>query len=307
VPGESEVRKISLVISSLIISNIAIANICEKWTTPVKTGQHTRALSEVSGLATSMLKKDHYIWANDSGSDPILHASMADGIITKSVDLRNFSNRDFEAVEQGVCPNSINESCIFVSDTGNNSGFRPKSKIAVFREVDFWNSSSIQPILIKEFRTRKNFEAMVINENGEAILFSKNKSGRSEMFKLNFLNNRSDLVQTGTLDMNYILEGHPSEDMRITDASYSKENGTILLLTYGDIIEVSAQNIFENTNILQWVEGKDYKRIKSPKNANLTQKETVAYSTDQDNFIISSESESSWLPPPAIYQYSCVK
>jgi hypothetical protein len=301
------VRKISLILSSLVISNIAIANICENWTTPIKTGQHTRALSEVSGLATSTIKKGHYIWANDSGSDPILHASMADGIITKSVDLKKFSNRDFEAVEQGVCPNSINESCIFVADTGNNSGFRPKSKVAVFREIDFWNNSSIQPILLKEFRTRKNFEAMVINDNGEAILFSKNKSGRSEMFKLNFLDNKSDLLQTGTLDMNYILKNQNPKDMRITDASYSTKNGTILLLTYGDIVEVSAQNIFDNTNISQWVQGKDYKIIKSPKNASLTQKETVAYSTDQENFIISSESESSWLPPPAIFQYSCVK
>jgi hypothetical protein len=304
---EQYMFKLSLVILVLLRTNISIASICAQWDKPSKVGEHSKEILEASGVATSINKKEYYIWLNDSGNPELLFASKSNGIITKTVKLSNFTNYDFEAVEQGPCPSDKKKSCLFVADIGNNLRIRPKSKIAVFLEDDFWNQDKIEPILVKRFRSFKNFEAMIINKEGEAHLFSKTKTGVSKIYKLNFIENSTKLTEVSSLDMTNVMKDHTLNDMQITDAAYSSIKDTILILTYKDIIEVRAQNIFNNINSSRWVKGRDYNLIKFPKDKNLIQMETIAYSSMSNRIIISSETESSNLPPPPIVEFNCQK
>lgn len=272
--------------------------ICPEWNA-TRVGQlDRRALDEASGLTTSKLKKGMFIWSNDSGGQSALFATDASGKLQKSVQLSGFRNEDYEALEAGPCPNNAADSCLYVGDIGDGMGWRSTFKIGIFKESDFWSKSSISPIKVIDFKYpggANNAEAMVVTADAEVLIFTKTE-GSSQIFAINSTSGK--IVKVAQLDLTKHIGQARGKDARLTDASISSDGDKVLLLTYGDIMEISLKAV-TGISSRNWKKGVDYNIIRGP---GLPQQETISYVND-NSFIVSTESPDG--DSPAIYSYTC--
>lgn len=273
--------------------------ICPNWNVK-KVGELDKGIiDEASGLITSALHHNKYIWVNDSGAEPFLYASGMNGKVIKRTLLLNFPNTDFESLASGPCPLSRGESCIYVGDIGSGRGSRTSLKIGIFKERDFWILDSIQPEYVIETKYPagvNNAEALVVTPNGRILLFSKSE-GQTQIFNL-APNGRMDLFSV--INLEKMLAGARGKGPFITDASISPEGDKLLMLSYGDIIEVKLRALFGAPQEY-WKPGFDFAVIKGP---GLPQQETISYN-GRNSFIVSSESEEDVDGVPQIYLYTC--
>jgi hypothetical protein len=273
--------------------------ICDNWTSKKIGSLETRTISEASGLVASKLEVGKLIWSNDSGGSAALFASGVDGKIIRSVGLKGFSNLDFEALALGPCIENKKESCIYVGDIGDGIGWRSNFKIGVFKEADFWKSTSISPEATINYSYPKgdeNAEAMFVTADGKIIVLSKNGNGLSQIYHIE---TNARVTHLGQIDLNQIVEGFRGKGPRITDASLSLDGSKVLLLTYGDVVEVSSSLILKPAARTTWKKGTDYAVVKGP---GLSQQETITY-TDDGSFIVSTEIGDGNTAD--IYSYSC--
>ncbi|MFP5385176.1 MAG: hypothetical protein ACLGHN_03810 [Bacteriovoracia bacterium] len=274
--------------------------VCGKWTAKQSGALDQRIIDEASGLIASKVKKDMFIWSNDSGGKAELYATGVSGKVERTVALSGFSNSDFEAIANGPCINKKAENCIYVGDIGDGIGWRSTFKIGVFKESDFWTKTSIAPEKVINFSYPKgaeNAEGMVVTRDGKITIFSKDGSGITQIYQLTSTGRISHL---GEVDLNKILEAARGKGPRITDASLSADEKRVLLLTYGDIAEVSAELLLRPQTRRAWQRGTDYNIIKGP---GLPQQETIAYTAGDSSFIVSTESPKG--DAPAVLLYSC--
>lgn len=285
------------IIAAIFITNSAFA-VCQNWTSKKAGALDRRIISEASGLTASRMKKDKLIWSNDSGGRSELYVTGLTGKVERTVALSGFSNSDFEAVASGPCISKKSESCIYVGDIGDGIGWRSRFKVGVFKESDFWNSTSISPERVLEYSNGPdNSEAMIVTADGKIILFSKDSSGITEIFQLTSAGKMTNL---GEVDLNKIMEGARGKGPRITDASLSSDGKKVLLLTYGDIAEVSTDLLLKPSRNA-WKKGVDYNVVKGP---GFPQQETITYVTDS-SFVVSTESPDG--DAPEVRLYSCAK
>jgi hypothetical protein len=288
--------KIALMLTTLLAQS-AFA-VCENWTSKKSGTLDRKIISEASGLTASRLKKDKLIWSNDSGGRAELYATGVEGKIERTVALSGFSNSDYEAVASGPCSTNKAESCLYVGDIGDGIGWRSKFKVGIFKENDFWTSTSIRPEKVIEYsKGPSNSEAMVVTNDGKMIIFSKDSSGITEVFELTQAGKISSL---GEVNLNNIMDGVRGKGPRVTDASLSSDGKKVLLLTYGDIAEISTELILKPGRG-QWRKGVDYNVVKGP---DFPQQETITYLTDS-SFIVSTESPDG--EAPEVRLYSCAK
>lgn len=282
----------------LAMTSTAFA-ICPQWSAKQVGSLDKKMIDEASGLISSVLQKDKYIWINDSGAKPILYATGIDGRVIHKAKLKKFSNTDFEAMASGPCPSNKEESCIYVGDIGSGIGWRFSLKIGVFRERDFWSFSTIRPeyvIKTKYPSSVDNSEAMIVTPEGQILFFSK-AEGQTQVFTI-APNGKMDLI--AKIDLTKLLTGTRGKGPLITDASISPGGDKILMLSYGDILEVNAKSL-AGIPQQQWKAGTDFSIIKGPA---LPQQETISYGGPY-SFLISSESEEEADGEPQIFLYTC--
>jgi hypothetical protein len=285
-------------VTAMILANNAFA-ICSNWKSSKIGVLDTRSVSEASGLVASKLQAGKLIWTNDSGKSATLYASGTDGKISRTVQLKGFQNTDFEALALGPCLEKKSESCIFVGDIGDGIGWRSNFKIGVFKESDFWNNTTISPVNTISYSYPKgdeNAEAMFVTNDGKIIVLSKNESGVSEIYNVE---SSARVTHLGSLDLNSIVAGARGKGPRVTDASLSADGAKVLILTYGDIVEVNAALVTKPLARTTWKKGTDYNVVKGPA---LQQQETIAY-TSANSFVVSSEVENGGVAD--IISYSC--
>lgn len=293
----SKMLKTSVICSLLVVSSYSFA-ICTSWTSAQVGSLDKKIINEASGLVASSLQADKYIWSNDSGNNAELFATGKDGKVTRTVRLNGTSNEDSEALAIGPCPSNKADSCIYVGDIGDGMGWRSSFEIAIFKESDFWAKTSISPEkTIKYSASSTNAESMVVTHEGKIIIFSKHESGISKILLIDSVTGK--LTTPGQIDLNAMIAGARGKGPRITDASLSPEGDKVLLLTYGDILEVNMATLI-STPSKQWRKGVDFNVIKSP---GLPQQETIAYANSDKAFIVSSESPNGEVPP--VFLYSC--
>jgi hypothetical protein len=275
--------------------------VCNKWTSKKIGSLETRTVSEASGLVASKLETGKLIWSNDSGGSASLFSSGADGKISRSVSVKGFSNTDYEALAIGPCPETKNESCIYIGDIGDGIGWRSNFKIGVFKEADFWKSTSISPVAVINYSYPKgdeNAEGMFVTPDGKIIVLSKNGDGFSQIYQVE---SSARVTHLGQIDLNQIVPAARGKGPRVTDASLSSDGSKVLLLTYGDIIEVNSQLVTKPQARTAWKKGTDYSVIQGP---GLSQQETITY-TSPDSFIVSTEIGDGSTAD--IISYSCEK
>ena len=285
------------IIAIALISNSAFA-VCQNWSSKKAGTLDRRIISEASGLTASQIKKGKLIWSNDSGGRAELYATNIAGKVERTVALNGFSNSDYEAVASGPCVSKKSDSCIYVGDIGDGIGWRSKFKIGIFKESDFWASTSIRPEKVIEYSNGPdNSEAMVVTADGKMIIFSKDSSGVMEVFQLT---SAGKMTSLGEVNLNNIMDGARGKGPRVTDASLSADGKKVLLLTYGDIAEISTELLMKPSR-KEWRKGVDYNVVKGP---GFPQQETITYVTDS-SFVVSTESPDG--DAPEVRLYSCAK
>lgn len=271
-------------VSTLTLSASALS-ICENWKSSKVGSLDTKIVSEASGLVASKIQKDMLIWSNDSGGTAALHASGMDGKIKRTVNLRGFTNTDFEALSMGPCIENKDENCIYIGDIGDGIGWRSSFKIGVFKEADFWKSTTISPEATINYsypKANENAEGMIVTPEGRILILTKNQSGISQIYHVE---SNARVTHLGAIDLNNVVGGFRGKGPRITDASLSADGSKVLILTYGDIVEVNASLVMTPQARTAWKKGVDYNVIKGPA---LAQQETIAYTAD-NSFIVSTE------------------
>ena len=96
----------------------------------------TPLLDEISGLARSHVNEGIY-WAHtDSGGKAELYAIDIQGNHKATVTLKDVQNVDWEDIAVGPCsPEALDEACVFIGDTGDNTFKRSDKKILIFKEL----------------------------------------------------------------------------------------------------------------------------------------------------------------------------
>ncbi len=290
----------NLIIGSFLIF-VAVAQplyaICPDWTSKKVGLLDKNVINEASGLVASKLRPGKLIWSNDSGGDSALYATNSDGKLIKTVKLTNFKNTDFEAIASGPCPSNQADTCLYVGDIGDGIGWRSSFQIGIFKESDFWTSQSITAQKIIKFSypgSANNAEALIVTPEGKILTFTKTE-GSTQIFNLDINGKATKVAQ---IDLNPIVAQARGKAARITDASLSRDGDKVLMLTYGDILEVNLSSILGRAS-RTWVKGVDYSLAKG---LNLPQQETITY-TSENSFIVSTESSGG--NEPEIYSYSC--
>lgn len=272
--------------------------ICPEWAAQRVGTLDRNVVDEASGLTASALQRGKFIWSNDSGGDSALYGTELDGRVVKSVRLSNFDNADYEAVALGPCPSNRAEACIYVGDIGDGIGWRSNFKVGIFKEADFWSMNTIKPEKVINFTYpggANNAEAMVVTPDAQILIFTKTE-GSTQLFAIDAISGRMSRV--AQVNLSGIIGPARGKDPRITDASLSPMGDKVLLLTYGDIIEINLR-AFATINSRSWKRGVDFNIVRGP---NLPQQETIAY-TSEHSFIVSTESPDG--DAPAIIGYSC--
>lgn len=135
-------------------------------------------LTEVSGVVPSATTPDLYWVHNDSGDDPILYAIGGDGRPRGQFRLP-LPSRDIEDIAIASCPGR-DGPCLYIADTGNNSGTRDDTAIYVVAEPSLGADGSIEaPTDISRIDvstksglpTGVDSEALVVLPDASALLF----------------------------------------------------------------------------------------------------------------------------------------
>lgn len=92
-------------------------------------------LGESSGITPSSTRPGVYWTINDSGNDPLLFATDSSGRDLGFLRVQGATNRDWESITRGPCTRSRG-ACLYIGDTGDNSGKRPFIWIYVVPEVE---------------------------------------------------------------------------------------------------------------------------------------------------------------------------
>ncbi len=279
---------------SLSISTTALA-LCPKWNGKPTGELDTSVINEASGLAKATLKSNRLFWINDSGSSAAVHATDMQGRVQRTVALSDFPNRDTEALAVAPCPSSSTESCIYVADIGDNKERRVDYKIGVFRETEFWTRQNLAPLEVIHFKypsASYNAESFVVLRDGTMLIFTKTKTGPSQIFRLE---NSGRITKLGDLPVN-VMTSSAGDQALVTDAALSPDGSRVMILTYGDLLEVRVEALFARRPL---VKGSDYTLIPGPK---LNQQETVTY-LSEGSFLVATEVESGGIAE--IFTFSC--
>jgi hypothetical protein len=291
----TKLLKPSLFAGLYLSCSVALA-ICPNWSATKVGSLDTRLIDEASGLTASVLQKDKLIWSNDSGNAGELFATARDGKVIRTVRVNGFGNNDWEAVASSPCPSNKAESCLYVGDIGDGIGWTSSFKIGIFKEADFWSKTSISPEKTVGYSASMNAEAMIVTAEGKIIVFSKNESGKTQIVMVDSITGKA--TNAGTLDLNPLIAGARGKGPRITDASLSPEGDKVLILTYGDILEISMDVLNRTLSSKDWRKGIDFNVIKGPA---LPQQETLTYFNSDKEFIVSTESPDGDVPPVVLY------
>jgi len=293
-----QILKISMLCLLLTVSSNLFA-VCSSWTSAQVGSLDKNVIKEASGLVASTLQVGKFIWSNDSGNNAELFATGKDGKVARTVRLSGTENQDTEALAIGPCPSNKADSCIYVGDIGDGMGWRSSFEISIFKETDFWAKTVINPEkIIKYAASSTNAESMIVTNEGKIIIFTKNENGISKIFIIDSITGKP--THSSQVDLNPLIAGARGKGPRITDASLSPDGDKVLILTYGDILEINLETVLSTLPSKQWRKGIDYNVIKGPA---LPQQETITYVNSDKAFIMSSESPNGELPP--VLLYSC--
>jgi hypothetical protein len=200
-------------------------------------------LSEASGLAASVRTAGLYWAVNDSGNSPELFALGADGRAIARIPVQGASNRDWEALASGPCPDGAPGGCLIIADIGDNARSRPTIDFVIVREpapgaaeAPVWRTVTVQlpdgPV---------NAEAIWYDGRTVTLIEKTSREALAAPSRLY----RFDLTASPLPGMMQPAGTLPPQDQtgaranRITDAVRTTD-GRLFVRTYDAVLEVFA-------------------------------------------------------------------
>ena len=257
---------------------ISLTVCCQKKsnTDLVTISRLSNDLKEISGI--TKLPNDIGIYAiNDSGNSNTLFKLDQKGTITRSFEIPNSKNKDWEDITYD------SEGTIYIGDFGNNYNDR---KNLVIYKVSGIHSDSLETTKIKfsledqkKFppgKKHRNFDIEAfIHKDGSFYLFSKNRSKKfNGVTKLYKLEDKPE-KQIAKLITTYKI-GDDQNDCFISGAAINNKGDEIALLTYNKVFilsEFKDDDLFNGT-------------VKKIKLNHFSQKEGICFKNDSTLLIV---------------------
>jgi hypothetical protein len=135
-----------------------------------------RELVENSAAAMSVHQPGVVFTINDSGNDALLFAIDTTGADRGVWRVSGVANGDWEATSIGPCDAQRPSGCVYIGDTGENTG--PNPSRAIYRVVEptaDGTRGSVQPEVVRYTYPdqRHDVEAMYVAPNGDIVLITK--------------------------------------------------------------------------------------------------------------------------------------
>jgi hypothetical protein len=307
------------VLFTLILSVIAMANLCQEWAAPEKVGTlDTKLINESSGIAFSNLYSDRAYHINDSGDGPFFYQTNQHGMNTKKIAIANFEPKDVEDLAIGPCQES---QCVFLADIGDNARARTSIQILIFPEMESYPETitSVKKIILRYPDMAHDAEAIAVHPiSGDLFLFTKEadyqkerKAYPAKVFRLakEKLQSSSEhiLEEVGSLDLPWINYDFGLFGQIITGMDIHPSGSKLILLTYENAVEIRF-DLFLNKpfETRTWQLGSDYSVVRWP--LNTSQQEAISYSNDGNSFYFTSEFNPDFGDKDApIFQTKCTK
>lgn len=198
-----------------------------------------RALAEASGAAWSIANPG-LLWTIADGGNPArLYGIDSTGTIRRTIAVP-VANIDWEEISVGDCDR---ETCIYIADTGDNTGRRANVVIHRFREP-MAGATAVGPVESLSFRYptgREDVEAMAVLPGGDLLLTSKGRSGRIDLFRLRAAAWQYGGVVEAELVGTLPITPTPGTGRLVTGMA-TDQSGTVLVVrTYRDLFRFSRQ------------------------------------------------------------------
>jgi hypothetical protein len=189
-------------------------------------------VDETSGLAASRRHAGVYWTHDDSGGEPVVFAFDESGRPQGTVRIAGASNRDWEDAALGPCPGG---DCLYLADTGNNSG--DDDEVALWRVPEpaptDGESAPAERFTAKFPRGGPDTEAMFVLPDGKIYLITKGTREPVELYRW-----PTPLVagETATLERVRRLAPRPRQPGdRISGASASPDGRWVAVRTYSTL------------------------------------------------------------------------
>lgn len=148
-----------------------------KPSTPLPT-----TLGESSGVAASRAWPETLWTHNDSGGDAAVFAVRSSGELVGRVAVPGARNRDWEDLALGPCPGG---SCLYLADTGNNSGKR--KDLVIYRVAeprpDADATARAERLPVRYPEGRHDAEALFVLPTGEIFLVTKGRHSAVSLYR----------------------------------------------------------------------------------------------------------------------------
>jgi hypothetical protein len=216
------------------IKDYGASHITKKFTLP-------KSINETSGL----IKIDNQLWThNDSGgASKLYRIDERNGDVTKTVQIDNAHNRDWEDI-------AYDNNYVYIGDTGNNMGNRQDLKIYKIPRAALNSETRVRAEVIHySYNDQKSFkrslhkhnydcEAMIAL-NGKLYLFSKNwQDYKTRLYELSTIPGKHQAIHIATFNPNGL----------VTAATYNHELGILLLTTYNNLMSVNVWAFSKHDN-----------------------------------------------------------
>ncbi len=253
------------------------------WGKAYRWGQlDTHLLDEESGMVISRQFDDRIYHLNDSDDGPYFYITDLKGRHTVKVKIEDWSPKDTEDLAIGPCDG---ETCLYISDIGDNDEERSSVKFAVLKElVDFSTQATPKHIITAKYPDGPhNAEASVFDAEGNLYVITKNENYPALIFRLSHESiSRSQGISIfeywGKIDVPEILSSYKA---KVTSATITHDGKTLLLLTKNNLVEaqvdLSAPLEKVKTHVVQL--------------HNLFQQESISFLPDESGFLYSTESD----------------
>lgn len=196
---------------------------CANFESPATVGHLPPGLDEVSGLVASRANPG-VLWAiEDSGNAAELYALDIDGALLATIRLP-VANTDWE--DLAIAPCGLGD-CLWIADVGDNNFVRSDSAFYVLPEPDVRDGmATAETIPVRYGDGPHNVEAVVVDAQGNATLFSKRDDGTSEVIR----EDGGRFRTVATLPVAAV--GDDARASRVTAADLWPDERTLLLRTY---------------------------------------------------------------------------
>ena len=145
------------------------------WDSAVPAGHLDATLiDEGSGLAISTEFSDRLYHVNDSGDSGRFYITRFDGSGTRIVNVEFFDPTDVEDVTLGPC-GSVDGSCLFIADIGDNARVRRELEIVLVREQAAFDDRTVpvDSIRVRYPDGAHDAESIAMHPNGDLFIVSK--------------------------------------------------------------------------------------------------------------------------------------